>query len=270
METTIPLQLSQKLARARALLRRDDSMHGIDALISGLEAYAPRQLLSKVRFEVEILIQECVSELNRQPSVRKIFETLAHSAKVFVPYTPGKEGKLLETLLLLKKALENDAREEQRASDEKRLARKTALEQKGLACLRSGDFSRGKNALRLLAEEFGEDPGLLVQVGGWLLDCKIYSEAAEILERAIERFPKDSKAYTLASQAYAGLHEREKQESVYLRAIRQFGRHPVTLLHLARLYQYWNKREEAFHFAKEAWSKDNSLTEAKEIIDKNT
>lgn len=269
MDTTVPLQLSQKLARARSLLRRDDSARGVDALISGLQAYSSRQLLSKIRFEVEVLIQECVNELNRQPPVRRLFESLAHSAKVFVPYTPGKEDKLVETLLLLKKALENDAREQQLAADAKRLARRTDLEQKGLTSLRNGDFSRGKSALKVLAEEFGEEPGLLARVGEWMLEYRLCFEAAEILEQAMELFPKDSKAYRLASEAYAGLHEQEKLESVYLRAIREFGRHPRTLLHLARLYQNWNRREEAFHLAKEAWAKDNSLAEAKEIVDKN-
>lgn len=269
METTVPLLLSQKLARAKSLLRRDDSLRGVDALISGIESYTPKQLLGKVRFEVEVLIQECVSELNRQPPIRRLFESIAKSNKVFVPYTPGREDKLMDTLLLVKKALENDVREQQEAANAERLNRKTSLEQKGLGFLKSGDLSRGKAALRVLAEEFGEEPHLLSQVGDWMIEYKLYFEAAETLEQAIERFPKDSKAYKLASDAYTYMHEREKLESVYLRALKEFGRHPITLLNLARLYQGWNKKEEAFHLAQEAWGKDNSLTEAKEIIDKN-
>lgn len=270
METTIPLLLSQKLARAKSLLRRDESLRGVDALISGIESYAPRQLLGKVRFEVEVLIQECVSELNRQPPVRRLFESLAKSSKAYVPYAPGKEAKLMETLLLVKKALENDAQEREEAIKAERLKRKSDLETKGLEFLKKGDLSRGKGSLRVLAEEFGDEPDLLVQVGEWLLEYKLYFEAAETLEQAIERFPRDHRAYKLAGDAYSELHEREKLESIYLRAIKEFGRHPRTLLNLARLYQGWNKKEEAFHLAKEAYDKDNSLTEAKEIVDKNT
>lgn len=270
METTIPLLLSQKLARAKSLLRRDESIRGVDALISGIESYSPKNLLGKVRFEIEVLIQECVSELNRQPPVRNMFQSLAKSSKVYVPYTPGKEDKLMETLQLVKKALENGAEQEQLAIEAEHQKRKMHLEHKGLSYLKSGDLSRGKASLRILAEEFGDEPDLLVQVGGWLVEYKLYFEAAEILEQAIEHFHKDNRAYQLAIDAYSAMGEREKLESVYIRALKEFGRHPRTLLNLARVYQSWNKREEAFQLAKEAWDKDNSLTEAREIVDKNT
>lgn len=268
METTVPLMLSQKLARAKSLLRRDESIRGIESLISAIESYSPKNLLGKVRFEIEVLIQECISEVNRQPMVRQLFAALAKSNKTFVPYSPGQEQKLLETLFLVKKALDKSLEDQVQSVKDGHLSRKNDLVEKGLDFLKKGDMSRGKGTLRVLAEEFGEEPGLLVQIGDWLLEYKLYFEAAEILEQAIERYPHENKAYTLAGDAYRELHEREKLENIYLRAIKEFGRHPRTLLNLAKLYMDWNKKEEAFHLAKEAWDKDNGLEEAKEIYEK--
>ncbi|MDL2279968.1 hypothetical protein LJC15_04845, partial [Desulfovibrio sp. OttesenSCG-928-G11] len=76
------------------------------------------------------------------------------------------------------------------------------------------------------------------------------------------------KAYPLATRCYLEMREFQKAEAVYLQVIKQFGKHPRTMLNLAKLYLEWNKKEQAFQAAMEAWNKDNSLTEAKEIVDK--
>lgn len=260
--------VAHKFARAKAQLKRDDTVRAMAAMLAGLEEYKPQSLPGKARFEVEVLIIECVQDLNRQPAIRKLLEELAHSASASIPYTPGQEAKLRGVLGLLYKALTESI--EKAANDEKegRQQRKVNLEQKGLAYLREGDSPRGKAALRLLAEEYGTEPGVLAQIGEWLLDAKLPFEAVEMLEQSMEAFPKEVKAYSLASRCYTELREFEKAEGVYLKVIKQFGKHPRTLLNLAKLYVVWNKKEEAFRTAQEAYNKDNSLTEAKEIAEK--
>jgi len=268
MEMTVPLNVSQKLARAKSLLRRDATIRALEALMEGLSLYEPKHLMSKVRFELEVLIQECVSELNRQPAVRNLFSEIARSSKVFVPYVPGQEDKLMGMLQLVHKALNKNIEEKKKAADEARLTRRKTLEERGIGYLKKGDLPRGKSSLKVLAEEFGKETGVLAQVGGWFMEYHLYFEAAETLEQAIELFPRESGPYSMAAECYKELHELEKMEAVYLRAIKEFGRHPKTLLNLAKVYIERNKKEEAFHLAQEAWKKDNSLTEAKEIVDK--
>lgn len=260
--------VGQTFARAKALLKRDETLRALETMINGLEQFQRSNLPGKSRFEVEVAIMECVQELNRQPVVRELFETLAHSKKASIPYKAGEERKLAGVIGLVDKALREKI--ELAANDEKqrRLERKAGLEQKGLEYLRNGEAPRGKAALRLLAEEFGDEQGVLAQVGEWLLDAKLYFEAAEILERAMAEHPKDVKAYPLATRCYLEMREFQKAEAVYLQVIKQFGKHPRTMLNLAKLYLEWNKKEQAFQAAMEAWNKDNSLTEAKEIVDK--
>lgn len=255
-----------KLARAKALLRRDETIRALEAMVEGLQLFEPKKMMGKARFEVEVLIEECVAELNRQPCIRALFEDLAKSRKAFVPYAPGREQKLLETVRLIGKALQDNIAAKEQAREEEKTGRRTTLEQKGVAYLKEGDMPRGKAALRVLAEEFGEEPGVLVQVGELLLEHKLYYEAAEALERSIEVFPKNSKAYSLAADCYKDVMEHDKAEAVYLRAIREFGKHPRTMLNLAKVYLAWNKKEEAFQAAQEALSRDPSLEEAKELV----
>lgn len=265
---TVPTPIGHKLARAKSLLRRDETLRALEALISALESYSPQQMPGKARFEIEVTIQECVSELNRQPGVRSLFEALAKSKDAFVPYTPGKEKKLLGVLTLLNKALLESIEAKERGKEEESAKRRSTLEQKGLEHLKAGDAPRGKASLRVLAEEFGHQPGVLAQAGEWLMEHKLFFDAAEMFEQAMEQFPREGKAYGLAALCYREMHEFEKCESVYLAAIKAFGRHPKTLLNLATLYLAWNKKEKAFEAAQDAYKKDNSLTEAKEIIDK--
>ena len=258
----------KKMSRAKAQLKRDDTVHGLEAMLAGLDEFDPQHTPTKARYEVEALITECVLELNRQPVVRSLFEALTKSKKAAIPYAPGQEKKLRGILGILHKALGQSAANTEQCEKEAREQRRTSLQQKGLEALKTGDLPLGKSSLRILAEEFGEEPGLLVQIAEWLLEYKVYFEAVELLEQSIEHFPKEAKAYGLAAQSYRTMRELEKAETVYLKAIQRFGKHPKTLLNLAKLYVEWNKKDKAFFTASDAWKRDNTLTEAKEIVDR--
>ncbi len=265
---TIPQSVSQNISRAKSLLKRDEPLKALDALITGLELYDPSKLMGKARFEAEVLINECVTELNRQPNVRSLLKHVAKSDKAEIMYSPGQEHKLKLLLPIVRKGLrESHAAKIQHVEDQKE-QRKTSLEQKGLAYLREKDYARGKATLRRLADEFGEEQGVLVQVGEWLAKEELYFEAVEFLEQSIETFPKVSKAYALAASSYKVLREFDKAEAVYVKAIKQFGKHTKTLTNLASLYMDWNKKDKAFEAAEAALALDKNNTEAKEIFEK--
>lgn len=260
--------VAHNFARARAQLRRDDTLRALESMLAGLQQFDPQKLPGKARFEVEVLIIECVQELNRQPAIRDLFSLLTQGKAASVPYTPGQERKLLGVVGLVHKALAEKMAAEERGAEEELQKRRESLEQKGRDFLVSGDSPRGKATLRVLTEEFGHEPGVLLDTGELLLEHKLLFEAAETLEQCMELFPKEGKAYALCAQIYLDLREFAKAETVYTRAIKQFGKHPRTLLSLAKLYMAWNKKEEAFTAAAEALKKDPGLAEAKEIVDK--
>ena len=224
--------------------------------------------MGKARFETEVLIQECIGELNRQPLVRTLLESLAKSSKVSIAYTPGQEGKLKVLLPIVHKALLESGSAKEREAGEQVLARKNTLREKGLNYLAAGDAARGKAALRVLGDEFGEETGVLAEIGLVLVEHKLYFEAAEFLEQSMEAFPKESRAYAAAADCYLTLREFEKAETVYLNAVKEFGKHPKTMLNLARLYAQWNKKDKAFEAARDVLRKDPENAEAKEMVEK--
>ncbi len=269
-QTIIPLSVSQNIARAKSLLKRDEPIRSLDALIQALEAYIPlgSKLMRKAKFEIEVLIIECVTELNRQPQIRVLLETLSKSSKTNITYAPGQEQKLLALLPIIRKALHETEEAKQRSAQEEVERRKNSLIEKGRGYLESGDAPRGKATLRVLADEFGHEPGILSSIGQWLSDAKLFYEAAEFLEQSISEFPKDSKAYGAATTCYMAVNELGKAEEVYLKAIRQFGNHPKTLLNLAKLYVRLNKKEKAFEAAQLAMKQDPDNAEAKDIMER--
>ncbi len=265
---TIPQSVSQNIARAKSLLKRDEPLRAIEALITGMNLYDPSALLGKARFEAEVLIQECVNELNRQPQVRHLIETLSKSRTTNICYTPGSEGKIKAILPILRKGLlEMESAKENAAVTEKETRKKT-LQEKGKNFLKSGEMAKGKATLRVLADEFGEEPGILAMLGEWMYEAGLYFEAAEFLEQAIDLNAKDSPCYGLAASCYITLREFEKAETIYLKAIKTFGKHSKTLTNLAKVYLDWGKKEKAFDAAQDAYKLDPKNKEAKAIFDK--
>ena len=264
----LPQAVSQNIARAKSLLKRDDPLRALEALIAGLDMYHPATLMGKARFEAEVLIQECITELNRQPQVRALIEGLSRSPKVGILYTPGQEDKVKVLLPILRKGLLEIKSAKENSLVEEREKRKNALQEKGAAYLKAGDLPRGKATLRVLGDEFGEDEGVFVQLGALMLEAQLYFDAAEFLEQALELFPRDSRAYGLATTCYMTLREYEKAETVYLKAIKQFGKHTKTLTNIAKMYLEWNKKEKAFEAADAAYRLDPTNAEAKALLDK--
>ncbi len=264
----IPQDVTQNIARAKALFRRDEVLRGLDALILALNAYEPAKLMGRSRFEVEVLITECMQEVNRNPSVRKILEALTNSPKASIPYVPGGEAKLKALLPVVRKAIAETSNQKEQKEQEERELRKNTLRDKGIAYLKAKDLPRGKAALRRLADEFGDEPGIYVLVGAHLLEAGLFYDAAEFLELSMEKFPRESKAYAYATKCYIALREFGSAEGVYVKAIKTFGKHPVTLTNLAKLYLAWNKKDKAFEAAQAALGLDANNAEAKAIFEK--
>lgn len=261
-----PAFVAQNIARAKSLVKRDEPIRALDALITALELFEPDKIIGKARYEVEVNILECISDMSRHPKVRAFLTQLTRSTTVGIAYTPGEEAKLLPVLRVLRKGLHEVEAEKVRSAHEKVEGRKNALLEKGKAHLAAGETPRGKSVLRQLGDEFGHEPGVLAQIGSLLLGADLQYEAMGFLEQALEAFPKDSKVYAGLVSCYMPLKEYDKAEAVYLKAIRQFGQHPKTLLNLAKLYLLWNKKDMAFDAARQVARMEPDNKEAQEIM----
>jgi pentatricopeptide repeat protein len=266
-QLTVPTAVSQNIARAKSLLQRHELPRALDCLISALENFVPGSLIRKARSEVEINLRQCVADINLDPKVHSLLTELTHSPDPHIPYTPGEEAALLTVLGVLRKALENMEHASKEGAQQALLQRKADLLEKAKSLLAQGEGVKAKIELRKLATEYGEEHGILTQIGNMLAQANMPADAAEFLELAIEAFPKDGPVYSTLVDCYTGIGEYEKAEAVYLKVLKQFGAHPRTLTNLAKVYKRLNKRQKAADAAQRALTMDPGNAEAREIAD---
>ncbi|MDR2726937.1 MAG: hypothetical protein LBC10_02970 [Deltaproteobacteria bacterium] len=264
-QLTAPAAVSQNVARAKSLINRKEPLRAVNCLISALENFTPRSLVGKARYEVEVHIRQCITDLNLNPKVRQLLTDLTRSPNSNIPYAPGAEANLLTVLNVLRKALENMETDEKAGVQHALEDRKVSLLESGKNLLAAGEGLKAKVELRRLATEFGKEPGILTQIGTMLMQADMLLDAAEFLELAIETFPREGQIYSTLVDCYMGAREYEKVEAVYLKVLKQFGSHPRTLLNLAKLYKLMNKRQKAMEMAQRALAQEPDNAEAKEI-----
>ncbi|MDL2209573.1 hypothetical protein LJC26_02070 [Desulfovibrio sp. OttesenSCG-928-O18] len=264
----VPPSVTQNIARSKSLVKRDEPIRALDALLAALDLFEPEKIVGKARSVVEINIYESVTELNSHTRIKRLIQEVAHSDKAAIAYKPGEEGKLAVVLKILRKALAEADAAKAEAAENSAVHRKEELLEKGKACLASGEAPRGKASLRRLSEEYGTEPGVLEEIGRILVAANYKDDAIEFLEQAIELFPRASGAYGVLADCYMTLREFEKGEALYTNAIKEFGAHPKTLVNLGKLYIAWNKRDKAFEVLNKAVRQDPTNEEAKELFAK--
>ncbi len=266
--TTIPKTIRENLARAKAYLVRDDCERSLEAGLAAVREYMSIKIVGEAKFKLEVLIMEYVTELNRHHLIRDFFHANRITKEPFVQYARGQEKKLTERMETILHGLRYQAEQKNKEEEDKALARKEQQYNTGLELLSQGELPRGKAYLRRYAEEYGEEPGVTSDVANIFMKHQLYPEAAELFSKAIEDFPNDPKGYAGAVMAYTQTGPMEKVEEMYLLILRKFGPHPKTLLNFSKFYLSWRKREKAWDYARQALSKDSSLVEAKEIVEK--
>lgn len=264
----VPPMVTQNISRARGYIRRNEILRALETLVVAVEMFKPEKIVGKARYETEIHLIECVEDLSKHPTVAGFLKSLAKGQQdPSIKYALGQEEHLAVTLRVIHKVLSDRNEEIQLMEEDTKEMRREDLWEKGTTCLTEGQAPRGKAYLRRMGEEYGREPGVLTRIGEVLVEHELWFEAAEFLEEALQKFHKDSKAYSLLIKAYTTLQEFEKAEAFYVKALRQFGQHPTTVINLAKLYRAWNKRDKCFDMAMKAKSLDPGNKEAQDLID---
>jgi Flp pilus assembly protein TadD len=195
-------------------------------------------------------------------------QSIAGSPNASISYTPGEEGKLLTILGIIGKALAEEASAKEQAAVDALQNRKEILFAKAAELLRVGEGPRAKAVLRNAGEEFGKDPGVLATIGTMLVEADFEFDAMEFFLEAIETFPRDPAPYGPLAACYMKFREYDRDEKLYLRAIKEFDSHPRTMINLGKLYIAWNKRNKAFEVLNQVLRKHPDDEEAKELFAK--
>jgi len=263
-----PFQRSKRnLGRANVFLRRQEYLKAVEAAQKafGLKALCG-SLIGKQKIELEFLFLDFCDKFNNDPGIINFLDSIKIRFRPFLAYKPGQEQQMVTKLNIVGERMIAKERERTKRKELEAANKKRDLLDKGQQSLDKGEFPRGKSYLRRVADEYGHEPGVLTDIAARLIDKDILLEAAEILDTARKKHPKDHTAYSLSIKAYLGLGDLPKAEGVYKAAISQFGGHPQTYLNLSKLYLRWRKRDKAFAFAKLALEADPELMEARDIM----
>ena len=266
--TTPPKNIRENLARAKSYLNRDDCERALEAGISAVSEYASVKVVGEAKFKMEVAFIEYASDLSRHHLIREFFHANRITREPFVQYTRGEENKLIERLEAILQGLRYTADEKARVEADESRFKREKLYNTGLELMTKGELPRGKAYLRRYVDEYGSEQGVLTDIGNIYLRYKLYPEAAELFDLSMEQFPNDPRGYSGAVAAHTEIGSPEKVETIYLAVLRKFGPHPKTLLNLSKFYLGLRRREEAYDYARQAYSKDPNLLEAKEIMDK--
>lgn len=260
-------QAKEHIARAKGALAKADP---VKAMQSGYEAVVllkSGKILGRERFEVDVLMAELIAEFNKNPEVRAHFTARNIHITPYCKYERGTEKELMDFFQETLRAFQQEKQKEKQQQAEKREQTKQKWLDKAQELLDAGDSAKAKIYLRKVADTYGKEPGVLTDVGARMLGAGLFFEAGEVLEEAFDLNRKDSKALAYAVKAYKCAREYPKMEKLYKTALKVFGSHPKTLLNMAKMYLEWHKWDEAYNHAKQAYEGDNSLQEAKEIME---
>lgn len=260
--------IQEQMARAKGYLRRGDLVKSIDAAI---EAFAMKRgvaLMGKDKVETHYALEQFCLEFSSNSQVQEFLESINVRVKPIIAFKPGNEGKINERLALIRKGLVKLEEAREGKDKEKREARKTHLFGTGRNLFESKNFPKGRSFLRKAVEEFPDDPQMLLDIARLFMKHDFPSDAFEVLEEMMRLYPERPEGYSLGTKALLAEERYEKAEEVYLAALRQFGKHPMTLLNMSKMYLEWRKKDKAFETAKQALDADPTLEEAREIVEK--
>ncbi len=269
MFATIPPETSQRLAHIRAYLRRGELLPALEDFSTLLNLYKPAQFANKPRFEIEDSIKNSLIELQKHAPVKDFLKEITNSDKTVLSYRIGSEITLSKQLNIIYRGLLAKQEAAEKEAEQQLIDRYNKLWARGRELINNGELVKGKAMLRKLADEFPDDLDLAVEVADYFKEHRLYVEAGELYKRTIEQSPKNSKAYAGLVVCFIELNEYEQAEGLYNQHLRQFGRHPRTIVNLAWLYLRWGKRSKALDTAYQALAIDPENVEAKAIIDEN-
>ncbi len=235
---TSPKTVREYIARAKFHTQKQDLLKSMKALAHALDLLAASQIFGRERIEIGILLDEAVRLLMEQDMMKR-----------FLPnglgYTKGKERELSHTLKRLAAALEEALAKRRIEERRKGLMELDELMLSAQAELDKKEPLEARRLFRKAMEQYGEEHGLLVDIGTRLMLAGLPAEACEYFQKSIEVAPGDVRAFMLLSQCLEGLGEVEKAEELLKTILRRFGPDEAILMRLGKAALARRKWDEA-------------------------
>lgn len=222
-----PKVVREYIARSKFNLQRKDVLRSLRALAHGLELLAGSQIFGRERIEISILMEEAVRTLGESEAIKR-------AVPAGLSYKKGQEKELAACLTRMADVLESILGKAEVEARRKRLAELDELVLAGQAELDNKQPLEARKFFRRAMDTFGDEPGLLVDLGNRLMLAGLPAEASEYFQKSIETAPTDQRAYAFLAQCLDAVGEGVKAEEVLKGALKRFGPNETFLVRLAK------------------------------------
>jgi tetratricopeptide (TPR) repeat protein len=253
--------IKEHIARAKSFVNRFDLTRTLGALADAVKEMQTAQVYGREKFEIEILINEALHNLNSIEEMRAMVPS-------GFQYKRGQEKRLYLILSKLHKAMKD---QEQRQAIEKERAIMNEVDAGFAAGQRMIDENRANDArkvLRTVTTKFPDVHGVHFDAGDRLLKAGYPQESLDFFRTAIEQDFRDARPYGGLSAALEEMNEIEQALNAILEAHRIFGNNESILLRIARLQLKLRNWGEAYNSAKAVLDHNPGSRDAKRILEK--
>lgn len=222
-----PKNVREHIARSKFYLQRKDILRSLRALAHSLELLAGSQIFGRERIEISILMEEAVRLMGEQ-------EVIKRAVPAGLSYKKGQERELSSSLTRMADVLETLLGKAEVDARRKRLAELDELVLAGQAELDKKEPLEARKFFRRAMDGFGDEPGLLVDLGKRLMLAGLPAEAMEYFQKSIEAAPTDQRAYEYLAQCLDAAGDTLKAEEILKAALKRFGPSEAPLVRLAK------------------------------------
>lgn len=211
-----PKTVREHISRAKFNTQRGDILKAMRALAHAMKLLATGKIVGRERIEIGIFLEEAVRLLADQDMMKRL---LPGGLK----YAKGKEREVAAQLERMADALEEAMRKRRQEERRKRLMELDELILAGQDQLRGKLPLEARRLFRKAMEQFGDEPGLPLDIGARLFMAGLAQESMEYFQKAMELNPNDPRPYNYLSQCHEILGEADKAEEMIRSILRRFG-----------------------------------------------
>ncbi|MBI5519953.1 MAG: hypothetical protein HY916_07825 [Desulfovibrio sp.] len=255
-----PKVVREFIARSKFNLQRKDVLRSLRALAQGLELLSGSQIFGRERIEISILMEEAVRTLGESEAIKR-------AVPAGLSYKKGQEKELAASLTRMADVLEKLLGKAEVEARRKRLAELDELVLAGQAELENKQPLEARKFFRRAMDSFGDEPGLLVDLGNRLMLAGLPGEACEYFQKSIEAAPGDQRGYEFLAQCLDATGEGFKAEEVLKAAVKRFNPTEQMLVRLAKGAMDRRGWDDALTFAEKALELNPTSRDARRYAD---
>lgn len=228
------IKARKRLTEVNGLLKQGKPMAAAQAMTQALLTILKNPLMKNERDEFATLIEQAVYSLNQDKELRQLYPLV-------IPYKPGEEKKLYQTMQELVGELENHVTEEAQIEIANKELHKSQELIKGQAYLDEKAFDQARSTFNGLMKVHKNDTELKADIADRYIKADLYDDALGLLEDALKNDPEAMFLYNRIGIVLRKLKQFDAAERYYLKALEYSNKDEYLYFNLGRLYFDWRQ-----------------------------